>query len=262
MNTRTHTSAPLVAIAVWDRTTRLFHWINVACIIALSVLGLAILNEDAFDLHGEAIILVKTLHVYAGYVFALNLLWRIVWAFAGNAYARWKAILPFRAGYLSALQQYIGGFFSGTAPNFLGHSPPGRLIITLLLMLMIGQATTGLIIAGTDLYKPPFGSIMAEWVTGGDAVKLANLKPGSKEFVDPAGYEAMRAFRKPYKELHEYLFYALMAAIALHVIGVIVAEVQHKQGLVSAMITGQKVFSGTPDDDVVPASSRHQNELE
>jgi len=248
-------SIPLTAFPVWDRTTRWFHWINVACVVVLAALGLAILNEDAFGFSREGIILLKTLHVYTGYVFALNLIWRIIWAFAGNAYARWKALLPFRAGYLTALGQYAGSFFSGKAPEYLGHSPPGRLVITLMLILLIAQAGTGLVIAGTDLYKPPFGNAMAHWVTGGDEAKLANLKPGSKEFVDPKGYEEMRAFRKPFKELHEYVFYLLMVVVTLHVIGILVAEIRHRHGLISAMITGRKVFSGLPIDDVREATN-------
>ena len=62
-----------VAYKVWDRTTRWFHWINVLCVICLAMLGLAILNEKSFGVSAEGKILLKTLHVYVGYVFAINL---------------------------------------------------------------------------------------------------------------------------------------------------------------------------------------------
>ena len=89
---------------------------------------------------------------------------------------------------------------------------------------------------------------MAEWVTGGDPQKLANLAPGSKDFVDPAAYDEMRSFRKPIANTHVYIFYLLAIAVFLHIGGVVVTEVRGRQGLVSAMITGEKVLSEQPLD--------------
>lgn len=238
----------LVTYKVWDRTTRWFHWINVLCIVGLAAIGTGILFEDDLGFSKEGIILMKTVHTYIGYVFALNLLWRIIWAFVGNQYARWKAIVPFRSGFMAALHEYRKSFFSDTAPAYLGHNPLGRLMITLLLALMFTQAITGLMLASTDLYKPPFGGIMADWATGGDAEKLAKLEPGSKEFIDQVGYDEMRAFRKPFKVTHEYVFYLLLLSIVLHVIGSVYAEAKHKEGVISAMFSGQKVLSKTPVD--------------
>jgi Ni/Fe-hydrogenase 1 B-type cytochrome subunit len=74
---------------VWDRTTRWFHWINVLCVLVLSAIGTAILYEDALGFSHEGIILLKTVHVYTGYVFTMNLLWRLGWAMrtlAGKPY--------------------------------------------------------------------------------------------------------------------------------------------------------------------------------
>ena len=35
---------------------------------------------------------VNSWHVYIGYVFAINLVWRLVWGFMGNRFSRWRAI--------------------------------------------------------------------------------------------------------------------------------------------------------------------------
>lgn len=32
----------------WDRTTRLFHWVNALCVLSLAILGIGILNEKSF----------------------------------------------------------------------------------------------------------------------------------------------------------------------------------------------------------------------
>jgi cytochrome b len=51
------------------------------------------------------------------------------------------------------------------------------------------------------------------------------------------------------------VFYILLTAIALHVAGVIVTEVRERSGLVSAMISGEKVFHKTPVDSGSEPSS-------
>ena len=67
---------------------------NVLAVIGLIATGLVILNDDPLGLSAEGKVLLKSVHVSFGYVMALNLLWRFVWAFFGNRYARWRAILP------------------------------------------------------------------------------------------------------------------------------------------------------------------------
>lgn len=108
------------------------------------------------------------------------------------------------------------------------------------LTLLFTQAVTGLMLAGTDLYKPPFGGTIAEWVTEGDPERLRQLQPGSQKYVVPSAYEDMRTFRKPLVTTHLYAFDLLMVASVLHIIGVIVGEFREGTGLVSAMISGRK----------------------
>ena len=229
------------AHVVWDRTTRIFHWINVLCVLALAILGLAILNSKVFGVSGDGKVLLKTLHTFAGYVFAANLAWRFAWAFFGSQTARWRAILPFRKGFTTDLSTYVKAMRTGTTPVYLGHNPLGRLMVSFLLLLLLTQATTGLVLAGTDLYKPPFGGAIAEWVTAGDPEKLANLEPGSEEFVDPGAYASMRDARKPVATTHLYAFYLLMIAVFFHIAGIVAAEIKEKSGLISAMVSGEKI---------------------
>jgi cytochrome b len=242
-----------VAWKVWDRSTRAFHWINLACVVALAALGLAILNEKSFGVSADGKVLLKTLHVYVGYVFAANLGWRLVWAFVGNRHAKWRALLPTGRGFSAELRGYVRGLLRHQGAAYLGHSPAGRLMVTFLLLLLTSQALTGLVLAGTDLYMPPFGSAVAEWVTSGDPDRLANLAPASKDFVDVAAYDEMRRFRSPVATAHLYAFYVLMVAIVLHVLGVVVVELREKNALISAMFTGEKLFSSTPIDAQDPA---------
>ncbi|MCW8956715.1 MAG: cytochrome b/b6 domain-containing protein [Gammaproteobacteria bacterium] len=240
----------LLTYHVWDRTVRIFHWINVIAIIGLISVGLIILYNKDFGVSSDGKILLKTIHVYFGYIFVLNLLWRLIWGFIGNRFSRWPAILPFGKNYIHSLTSYIKGLTTNNTPPYAGHNPLAKLMVALLFALFLTQATTGLVLAGTDLYYPPFGNQIADWVTGSsnDPDKIARLKPGSKEGTDPVAYDEMRSFRKPFITIHKYGFYVLSLAILLHILGVVLTELKEKNGLVSAMLTGNKVFTKTPID--------------
>lgn len=123
-------------------------------------------------------------------------------------------------------------------------------MVAFLFLLLAGQAITGLVLAGTDLYLPPFGHEIAEWVTrsGEEHEKILNLKPGSNDDVDSEAYTEMRKFRKPFITIHVYSFYVLLVAITLHILAVVLTEVREKNGIVSAMFTGKKVSSKKPVD--------------
>lgn len=255
------TAPPALSYHVWDRTIRIFHWLNVVCVTGLIGVGLMIFFSKNLGVSSDGKILLKTIHAYIGYVFVLNLSWRIVWGFFGNIHSRWKTILPFGKDYRSALTAYVRGLKNGDTPAYLGHNPLARLMVTVLFLLLISQATTGLVLAGTDLYLPPFGHEIAEWAAGSgeDHSQLKDLKPGSKDAVDPQGYEEMRAMRKPYILIHQYGFYLLVAALLIHILGVVVTELREKNGLVSAMITGNKVFTKKPVD-LVESNAESKNE--
>jgi len=256
------TNSNLSELLAWDKTTRWFHWINVLCVLGLIIVGTVILNGKAIGISGEGKILLKQIHVLIGYAFVLNLLWRLIWAFVGTASARWRSILPMGDNFLNRLKEYVAGVRSGNTPAYLGHNPLGRLMVTLLLVLLTIQGITGLVIAGTDIYFPPFGPFFADWVTGGDPERLANLVPGSKEFVVKELYDEMRAFRKPFMATHLYSFYILLGAIFVHVLSVVLAEVKERNGIISAMFTGRKVFAKTPVDSLDQTPPQEQNQSE
>ncbi len=247
MNTTRKTSTPLQAYPVWDRGVRLFHWINVICVLGLIAVGLVIFNSKALGIGNDGKILLKTIHVYIGYVFVINLVWRLLWAFIGNRFSRWRSIIPFTREHRDGFKAFIEGEKNHDPAFFLGHNPLGRIMVALLLLLLSTQAITGLVLAGTDIYFPPFGNQIAEWIAE-DKNDLASIKPYSKVNVNEDSYKAMRDFRKPFINLHVYVFYTLLGAIALHISGVVVTELREKNGIISAMFSGSKVSSKTPVD--------------
>jgi Ni/Fe-hydrogenase 1 B-type cytochrome subunit len=239
-----HTMSEFKSYSVWDASVRWFHWINVVCILGLIGVGVVILNAKALGVSTDGKILLKTVHVWFGYVFAANLLWRLVWAFIGGPHARWSSILPTGSGYLGEARTYIADFKAGRPRQYLGHNPLGRLSVTMLLTLLTLQAISGLVLAGTDLFYPPIGAWIAEWIAA-PGIDPATLAPYAKETYDAAAYDSMRAFRQPFITLHYYAFYTLLAFICLHILAVVVTEIRGGGSLTSAMFTGKKVLSRT-----------------
>jgi cytochrome b len=232
---------------VWDRTVRIFHWINVLCIIGLIAVGTVILNSKTLGVPSDGKILLKTIHVYIGYLFVANLAWRLIWSFIGNRFARWKSILPVGDGYKRQRQAFFNGLKNGDSAQFMGHNPLARWMVTFLFILLTTMAATGLVLGGTDVYMPPFGEYFKSWVAESHET-IEKVKPYSDEGVDEAAFQAMRDFRTPFIKIHYYSFYILLAAILLHLAAVILTELRERIGLISAMFTGEKVLTKKPID--------------
>jgi cytochrome b len=241
-------SEELHSYNVWDFQTRCFHWINVLAVFGLIIVGVILLNDDALGISTGGKMLLKKIHVALGYVMVANLIWRCVWAFRGNRYARWQAMVPYGAGYWGALRSYGSAFLHGEPQQYVGHNPAGRIGVALLLFLLLLQAATGLVLAGTDLYWPPFGGYFAGWVAapGIDPATVSALAPNT---IDQTAYKAMRAFRSSYVAVHLYGFYALAGMIVAHVVAVVMTEVREGGSLTSAMLTGRKILTRPPQDE-------------
>jgi Ni/Fe-hydrogenase 1 B-type cytochrome subunit len=231
----------------WDVPTRWFHWINALAVIGLMATGIVILSDDALGISAAGKILLKSIHVSFGYVMAVNLLWRFVWAFFGNRYARWRAILPGGTGFTGAIRAYVASFLTGEPQQYVGHNPLARIGVSLLFLLLLVQMATGLVLAGTDLFWPPFGQLFAEWIAA-PGVDPGAIQPGASDLIDKAADQAMREFRAPFVLVHEITFYALAAAVVLHLIAVVVTELHEGGSITSAMFTGRKLLTRRPPD--------------
>lgn len=230
-------------VFVWSRNVRLFHWVNVLAITLLIFIGLIIFNAKTLGVSTDGKVLLKTIHVLVGYVFAINLLFRLIIGFIGKAHERWHKVLPFTKDFSKELSE----FKQHKKLTYKGHNPAGKLMVLALLSLMFIQMISGLVIAGTDIYYPPFGKYFAQSVSI-DQQKIDEIRPYSKVNVDEAAYKKMREIRAPFITAHVYAFYALLFLIPLHIIGVIVAERREKTSLISAMITGYKYLPKSKDN--------------
>ncbi|HEX6259582.1 MAG TPA: cytochrome b/b6 domain-containing protein [Woeseiaceae bacterium] len=239
---------PLTEYTVWDRTQRLFHWINFLAVLTLLTIGTIILNADRIGIPDDpGMVTLKTLHVYAGYIFILNLLWRLVWAFIGGPFARWRALLPGGREFGRRLAEFVRGFITGDAPFYLGHNPLARILLSLLLLSLLVQGATGLLLAGTDVFMPPFGGAVREWVAA-DTHDPALVRPYAPDTVNTEAYAEMRSFRGPVVDTHKYNYYILLVLIGIHIAAAIVTEFREGGTVITAMFTGRKIHSEEPVD--------------
>ncbi|MFK5891970.1 MAG: cytochrome b/b6 domain-containing protein [Pseudomonadota bacterium] len=238
---------------VWDIPTRIFHWVNFVSVISLIFVGFVMLYKAKLGISGiDAKIALKELHVIIGYVFGLNLIWRVIWGFIGNKYARWSSIFP-NKGFLKNLHNYILSIKlssqSTTEPQqFLGHNPLGRIAIITIMSLLLLLMITGLMRAATDIYYPPFGSFVTKYIAS-SGVNPESISPYNSTGTDKAKIDKINAIRWPAGKIHRYSAYALMLMIFLHVFFVIHAELKYGGGLISAMITGKKILKTKPIDN-------------
>ncbi len=231
----------------WDLHTRVFHWVNFACVVLLSFLGLIMLYKSEIGISGnEAKIGLKVLHVSVGYVFAANLLIRIIRGFFGERKTRWSALMPGK-NFKQELGAYKSSLASGTPRTFIGHNPKGRLSVLVMMLLMTMMMITGMIRAGTDIYYPPFGSTAASYVAA-QGVSPSQIKPYDETGTDADRLAELQAFKKPVGTIHIYGAYVLWLLVFLHIFAVARAEARGEGTLISAMFSGKKHLPSEPED--------------
>lgn len=152
-------------------------------------------------------------HAILGYFITGLIFCRVVWGFAGSKYARFH---DFIYGPKKVID-YLKSLPSAHPEHYLGHNPAGGMMVMALLAMLTVITISGLVILGAIEFDGPLAGI------------LHNLS-------DEAAY----AFR----EIHELSINAILALLGLHVAGVILASVQHKESLVKAMLTGYKQSLG------------------
>jgi len=99
MNTTISKTYDFKRVLVWELPVRIFHWLNALCITVLAVTGFIIADPPALMSNAEAVDsywfgTVRAIHFITAYVFLLNAIVRVYWAFNGNYYSNWKAFLP------------------------------------------------------------------------------------------------------------------------------------------------------------------------
>lgn len=209
-------------VYVWELPIRVFHWVNALAIVVLAATGYLIGNPQAIFSANEAYQQywfgwVRFAHFAAGYVFFLNLLFRIYWGFVANRYARWSSYVPRNKAQFKNLWETIT---TEVAPIHvhgkvsIGHNFLASFSYLCLFLIILLQSATGFALyADMSSFFLPH---LFAWVTplfGGDA------------WV---------------RQWHHILMWAFIVFTMIHVYLVVYFDVFEGRGTTSSIIDGWK----------------------
>ena len=167
-------------VRLWDPLVRICHWS-----LAIAFFGNYFLTEEGEDWHQ-----------WLGYWAAAAALLRIAWGFLSHGASAWSDCAPTPA----RLRAWVREFRAGGAPHRLGHSPPGALVMMLMLVAMLSLAVSGFLMEEVDYF----------W-----------------------GDERLET-------LHARVADGLAALVALHLLAALVESVRLRENLPLSMITGRR----------------------
>jgi Ni/Fe-hydrogenase 1 B-type cytochrome subunit len=151
----------IVPTYVWEVPVRVWHWVMAGCMVVLCITGYLI-GLPLPSVGGEAsehfqFGYVRFAHFAAALVFSVVFVWRVVWAFVGNTYAREIFTVPLQMlsgtwwrGLFEQIQHYA--FVRGEVRPWLGHNPLA--VSAKFFIYVLGSVfmiCTGLAMYGQDL---------------------------------------------------------------------------------------------------------------
>jgi len=152
---------------------------------------------------------VMFLHVWAGYTIGAALLVRILWGLVGARHARFS---DFVTSPKNALQ-YVKDTILLRAKRYLGHNPAGGLMIVVMIISLIFTVLSGVAVYGAAEQAGPLADLFAN---------------------------AGKFWENLLEEVHEFFANFTLFLVAVHVAGVVIESLIHKENLVSSMINGFK----------------------
>jgi Ni/Fe-hydrogenase 1 B-type cytochrome subunit len=138
---------------VWEWPVRITHWVNVLCMIMLSLTGIYIGRPfmTASDPSQYIMGWMRFLHFVFAYLFTISVLSRILWMFIGNQHASWRAFLPWltadgRRNFLKMFRYYT---FTGRQISYeVGHNPVAAAAYLGIFLLFLFQIFSGFALYG------------------------------------------------------------------------------------------------------------------
>jgi Ni/Fe-hydrogenase 1 B-type cytochrome subunit len=113
---------------VWELPVRWCHWINVMCIVILSVTGFFIGTPLSFGRTASDFTMgwIRFIHFSAAYLFTISVISRVIWSFIGNKYSGWREFFPLstvegRAKTGKMMRYYL--LMDKQVPETIGHNP-------------------------------------------------------------------------------------------------------------------------------------------
>jgi len=194
------------SVKVWDILIRVFHW------------SMALFFIIAY-LTGEEL---ETMHAYAGYIIIGLLAFRIVWGVIGTQHARFSNFIYSP----QTITSYLKRLLTNSPKHYLGHNPAGGAMVVVMIVFLSLSSWSGLKAYEAE-GKGPLAAIETSIVSTA---------------VADGWYENDRGHKGDefWEEAHELIVNFMLLLIAVHLGGVLVSSILHRENLVRSMITGRK----------------------
>lgn len=193
-------------VKVWDIGVRIFHWSLVVLFFISYVSG----DEESL------------IHVYSGYGVLSLVIFRVVWGVIGPRHARFSNFIVGRKKtYL-----YAKSLLTTKPVHYLGHNPIGGWMVATLLIFLFVTSWSGLVLYGAEGHGPLANQqvfIVSQAHANGDEDDHENDGEGGV-----------------WEEIHEVLAQITLLFVFMHIGGVLVGSVIHRENLIKAMVTGYK----------------------
>jgi len=210
-------------IKVWDIAIRVFHWTLVGCY------ALAFISPEN----------IPKLHVFFGYSVLFLVLFRILYGFVGSKYARFSDFLCPPA----QIADYLKGLLIRKPKHYVGHNPAGGLMIVILLLSLLALTLTGLKAYGIKGHGPLAKheiSFMSKAFADSDDKDNHDEYDSRKRRSQKNHRTEKNEKDEFWEEVHETIAHFTLFLISIHVLGVLISSLVHRENLIKAMITGRK----------------------
>jgi Ni/Fe-hydrogenase 1 B-type cytochrome subunit len=222
-------SIPMREVYVWELPVRLYHWVNMVCVITLCVTGYIIGDPLAITKGTEAYFnywfgTVRFIHFVSAFLFFFNFVFRTYWGFAGNEFSRWYNFIPLKRCQWREIVDVIKVDIlqlTHKKIDSIGHNALASLIYFVTFLIFLLQCLTGF-----GMYSAMSNSFLPKmfaWIVpvmGGDMAV---------------------------RQIHHILMWGFILFAIVHVYLVFYHDYIERRGVTSSMIGGWKFI----EEDVI-----------
>lgn len=216
-------------VPVWEPGLRIWHWSNALVVLLLFETYLLFNWHKELGFTKDTTALFQKAHIVLGWVFIVLFLARVRLLFRGDTFSRLSDLLPRTQGrpLWTAIRQDAKSHLmsmAGRAPDAEpvrepGHDPVARLLYLALFAVVFPlQIVTGILWSSLKWGYWPF--------------------PFLHDLPNPSGHN----LKEVLSDIHAAGMYVIVGFFVLHIGGIVIDEIRHRSGILSAMIHGTKTL--------------------
>ena len=205
-------------VYAWEVPVRLSHWINVLCILTLSVTGYYIGDPFIHAVSSKQYIMgwMRFIHFVAAYAFLMSIIIRLYWSFTGNTYASYKNWFPYTAKRLGLMGNDIKCYLliGEKSKCHPGHTQLGGLSYMLLMLVFLFMVFSGFAMYSVN-HSGAIWTILGGWLLSIMSLQTTRL-------------------------YHHLAMYGILSFAMVHIYISSFSDSREKSGMMGSIFTGYK----------------------